>query len=204
MHGVDICDNHNGKLIFDSCASSIPAANEDYLIWLSNYANQHKISFVIPTSEAEISKLSEEGTELSESFKILINNADLVTTCLDKFQTMTFLQRQGVPTPNFGLVSTEHPTLFPIIVKPRRGRGSGGLKVLCSEKELLDYDDSYLWQELLMPHTEEYTCAIYKSPRVKTRTLIMRRTLRGGLTISGEVVQDEHHHYVHQIAEALS
>ena len=140
------------------------------MIWLSNYANQHKISFVIPTSEADI-KTFEEGTELSESFKILINNADLVTTCLDKFQTMTFLQRQGVPTPNFGLVSTEHPTLFPIIVKPRRGRGSGGLKVLCSEKELLTMM-TVIFGKSFGCHTEEYTCAIYKSPRVKREHLL--------------------------------
>ena len=68
-------------------------------------------------------------------------------------------------------------------------------------KKLLDYDDSYLWQELLMPHTEEYTCAIYKS-RVKREHLQNEHLRRPNY--SGEVVQDEQlDHYVHQIAEAF-
>ena len=204
VHGVDIFSNHNGKLIFDKCANSIPASNENYLIWLSDYAKQHRISLVIPTSEAEIWKLSDKRTELTRPFKILVNKAHIVATCLDKFQTMKFLQKHGVRIPNFGLVGVKHPIQFPVVVKPRKGRGSIGMKILNSDRELTNYNDNYVWQDLLTPSTEEYTCAIYKSPKIKMRTLIMKRVLHGGLTISGEVIEDAQiEHYVHEIAEAF-
>ena len=158
----------------------------------------------IPSSEAEISVLASSGFDTLSSAKVLINEDFVVQTSLDKYETLTFLKSQGIDVPSNGLVGETKPLKYPVIVKPRFGKGSKGLKIVKNYSEFIACSDGYVWQELLDLDREEYTCAIYVSKEGEHRNLIMKRKLIGGLTGKGEVVYDEQiRDYITSIANVL-
>tara|TARA_B100000780_G_scaffold155209_1_gene108547 strand:+ start:1339 stop:2274 length:936 start_codon:yes stop_codon:yes gene_type:complete len=204
LHGIDISDDHPGELLFDQCKIAPKAKEKIYLDWLSKYILEHKIDLFIPSSEDEINIISKSKLLNIENAKILINSSHLISTCLDKHETLSFLKQKGISVPNHGLVGADFPTDFPIIAKPRSGQGSRGLHVISKIEEYENCKEGAVWQEMLTPASEEYTCAVYVSPSGTHRNLLMKRQLAGGFTQKGEVVDDlEIESYVKSIAKAL-
>ena len=206
VFGVDLHNDHAGSCVFDSCGVAPPAAAAEYEDWLTDFLLRHKINVFLPTSEAEISRLSSGSFNLPSSVKMLKVSAEVANIALDKERCLSFVEQQGIAVPKHGVVGQTSPSVWPVIVKPRSGQGSKGISIA---ETAVDFDrvagDGYIWQELLLPAEEEYTCAVYRSPAAGTRALILRRTLRGGLTDRGEVVADsEIESYVRSIADALA
>ena len=204
LHGIDSSTDHPGELLFDKCQKAPKASEEIYLDWLSKYISDHNIELFIPSSEAEIDTISKSKILNIGNANILINNSNLVATCLDKHETLDFLNSKGISVPDHGLVGINFPISFPLITKPRTGQGGKGLSLISTLEEYESCDDGYVWQEMLTPANEEYTCAVYVAPSGKNRNLLMRRKLAGGFTQKGEVVDDpEIENYVKDIAKAL-
>ena len=205
IYGMDMHEDHAGSCVFDDTISC-PAANDPtYLQWLEKHIFDNRIGIFIPTSEAEIAKLSKLQVDTIGSCKVLINNASLVATCLDKHETMTHLDKFGISTPKFGLLGTDFPNKYPVIVKPRSGQGSKGIAKVISKKDLLKIKaDNLVWQEYLSSDDNEYTIPIYRSYVSGIRMVIIKRKLVGGLTGSGEVVKDNDiYNYALKIANVL-
>ena len=203
--GIDIQFEHPGEFIFDQHAVAPRAADETYLSWLALHIERHSIGLFIPTSEAEIAVLSEHGLREIAGARILIANRQAITRSLDKHACMSFLGEQGLRVPKNGIVGVTVPFSYPVIVKPRAGQGS---------KQVLRVDDAQtfveravpgqIWQEYLAPDDQEYTCPVYHSVARGTHVLVLRRTLSGGLTGRGEVVNEPRiEHYVAEIARIL-
>lgn len=204
LHGIDVRSDHIGRYSVDFFEQSPVATQQRYLSWLENYIKKNSISLFIPTSENEIKTLSESHLTEIGSAKILINSPFVINTFLDKYETMQFLAQNSVVVPANGLLSGERPSKYPVVVKPRYGRGSKGILTINCESDLPTSHDDLVWQEKLEPADQEYTCAIYCSERSKPRTLIMKRTLSGGYTASGEVVCDSNiENYLSKIAKIL-
>jgi carbamoyl-phosphate synthase large subunit len=187
LHGIDVTEDHPGKIIFD-CVDIAPRAdNVAYIDWISDYIHRHNIDLFIPTSEAEILKISRDVKQTIHSSAILMNKSYVNEICLDKHNTLAFLNSHGVAVPPHGLVGVDIPKHFPVVVKPRRGQGSKGLTTAFSCEDLQQVKKDYVWQKMLMPDDEEYTCGVYVSPKKEIRILQIRRKLIGGYTGKGEI-----------------
>lgn len=204
LHGIDIHADHPGRFVLDECAV-VPRASEDsYIAWLSDYIDNNQIRVFIPSSEAEIAVLTAAGLDELAGAVILRNTNLTVQKSLDKFECLDYLASCGVAVPNNGLVGSATPLDYPVIVKPRSGQGSKGVTVARSKSELANCQAGWVWQDYLLPDHQEYTCAVYASPAVGMRVLVIKRKLVGGLTGSGVVVESpEIERYVRAIAEAM-
>ena len=205
LHGIDIHPDHPGSAVFDACSVAPRASEPSYIDWLSRYIVGCGIDVFIPTSEAEISRLTEERLDRVAGAVVLKANELTIRKSLDKNACLDFLSHAGVEVPAHGLLAQRQPDRYPVILKPRSGQGSKGIVRAERADQLPDARDSNLvWQEYLAPDHEEYTCGVFRSARVATRVLVMRRKLQGGLTGSGEVVDHpEISRYVASIAQAL-
>lgn len=206
LYGIDIHSEHPGEFVFDHHTVAPRAADGSYLNWLELHIKRHNIGLFIPTSEAEISVLSAHGLHEIAGARILISNHQAISVSLDKRACMSFLGERGIRVPKNGIVGVSSPLRYPVIVKPRAGQGS---------KQVQKIDDAHtfseratvgqIWQEYLAPDDQEYTCPAYHSVARGTQILVLRRTLSGGLTGRGEVVNESRiEHYVAEISRAIN
>lgn len=205
LYGIDIQSEHPGEFIFDQHDVAPRAADETYLSWLTLYIERNNIGLYIPTSEAEIAVISEYGLCTIAGARILIANHQAVTRSLDKYACMSFLSEQGLRVPKNGIVGVTAPLSYPVIVKPRTGQGSKQVQRIDAAQSFGQRAISgHIWQEYLAPDDQEYTCPVYHSAGRGTHVLVLRRTLSGGLTGRGEVVNEPRIvHYVAEIARIL-
>lgn len=204
LYGIDILKDHAGSLIFDFTDVAPRADSYAYIDWVIDYVKIHNIEIFVPTSEAEILQVSRNITVFNSVCRVLINGSRLIEKSLDKNETLNYLENCGVDVPKHGLVEPAFkPTRYPIIVKPRRGQGSKGLLKVSNAAQFYKIGEDYVWQEYLEPNDEEYTCAVYVSKALKSRILLLKRVLVGGITGRAIVVNNiEIEKYVKKIIAA--
>jgi carbamoyl-phosphate synthase large subunit len=207
--GCDIHNDHAGSLLFDRCEIVPRASDPGYSNQISQIIEHFSIDLIIPTSEAELAYLIDSAAHKS-NFKVptLMANTDSIKMGLDKFATSQLLQNIGISFPWTTKVSEGAPSELPCILKMRHGQGSKFVSIVSDPALISSYTQTRpndIWQELLLPSDEEYTCGLYRSPETSTRCIIMKRKLIGGLTGSGEVVENiEIAQYLSRIAEGLN
>jgi carbamoyl-phosphate synthase large subunit len=195
--GSDIHNKHPQNLVYDECYLVPRADDSGYLSAILAI----KADLIIPTSEAELEFFSNQFFENV----VMVNNKAFVIGN-DKLKTANFLKEHDLLFPETGEVKNSEPSKFPCIIKSRTGQGSKD--VMMVDQELYRYykkkNINYIWQELLLPGNEEYTCGVYRTKTNQIRTIIFKRELRGGLTGYAEVVENlEIRELLGNIAELL-
>jgi carbamoyl-phosphate synthase large subunit len=157
--------------------------------------------------EAEIGRLAKEGITEIAGVPVLFASAEAVSVGLDKLATARFLESHSLPFPWTDLAGERNPRQLPCILKPRVGNGGrdvlqvGDRELARRYREVRPHD---VWQELLLPDDQEYTCGVYRSLRGEVRVVTIRRIWRYGKTVAGEVIENpEIERYVTLIAERL-
>jgi carbamoyl-phosphate synthase large subunit len=190
--GCDIQDDHPGPVFYDTIARTLRADHPDYLENLKRIVVANGVDAIVPTSEAEIARfLSADACAGFGGVQVIMANPLSIEIGLDKLATIDMLRRSGLPAPWTTIVGKAPPVSLPCILKPRRGHGGKGLRRVESADEverLTRENPGALWQQLLLPDDQEYTCGLYRSRNGSIRTLALKRKLQGGFTGSGEVV----------------
>ncbi len=207
--GADVHEDHAGAFVFERVFVLPTVRDAGYLAALRALLAREKPAVLLPMSEAELRFLHAQGiTGALDGVPVLAANPRALEVGLDKWRTAELLRELGLPHPRTELL-TEHTTpRAPCVLKARRGAGSKAVVRVDDEAAFRFYaarmGDAVV-QELLLPDDQEYTCGLFRSPRAgETRTLVLRRTLAGGLTGRGEVVVNEAIDAVlRAIAEAL-
>ncbi|MFL2527982.1 MAG: ATP-grasp domain-containing protein [Candidatus Azotimanducaceae bacterium] len=191
LYGIDIHSNHPGNIVCNVCAVAPRADAVDYIDWMKSFVTKNKIDLIIPTSEAEIGVLVSHKIRKIAGAGILINHASMVEICLDKYRCIEYLKNNDLEVPDTGLLANSRPSEYPVVLKPRAGRGSKDVKIVSDEKELPSSNaEKYVWQEYLKRSDEEYTCGVFWGSDRTVRNIILRRRLENGMTASGEVVEE--------------
>lgn len=188
--GCDVHDKHPGLLLYDE-ATIVPRVDADgYREAIEELLDAHDIDILIPMSEPELRYFNETRITKIGDTKVLIANKRAMDTGFDKLATAKMLQEAGENAPWTIPVSKGEPKDLPCILKSRRGCGSK--TVVRVEEGLVDYysktRSESIWQELLLPEDQEYTCGVFSDGK-RVRSIIFRRDLRGGLTGYAEVVE---------------
>ena len=113
----------------------IPAGKSpDFLPVMRHICRQEGVDVFVPLVDEELVaalELEKEGTI------VLLPRREFVTLCLDKSILMQCLRTVGIVVPETYLASNGIGDMdFPLVIKPRTGRGSRGLEIVNSQEQL--------------------------------------------------------------------
>lgn len=206
--GCDIHADHPGSVFFDVCELAPRASDGAYLEALERVVKAHNVDVIVPMSEAEITVLLDAGhLDTFAGVPVIAANRLAVETGLDKYETFSRLAAHKLGVPWTRIVGEVPPLDLPCILKRRRGQGGKDLRLVTTDEEvklatLMRPDD--LWQQLLLPEDQEYTCGLYRARTGETRMIALRRRLQDSATSAAVVVDSApFSSLLHGIADAL-
>lgn len=184
------CDIDNiDSVIPVSQRIEIPSANSiDFVSSISIVCKEKGINFLVPTVDEELVKLSKTKNQLS--CELILPHSEFVETMLDKYAFSKVLEKISLSRPETYYADQWKKLKFPMIIKPRSGRGSRGVMVINNEKELEAYrvlnplaNNELIVQELGIG--EEYTVFVSSNKNGELNCIIpVRVEQKRGVTIS--------------------
>lgn len=189
IYGCDILDEHPGRIFFDECMLMERADSPNYFQRLMDLVVQNDINLVIPAAEPELRVITENNF-YGKPDLFLTANIEAMRIGFDKYATIEMLKNIGLPHPWTVDASKSMPVSYPCVWKSRTGCGSKLIRVLQSPMDIFESNNG-IYQEFIPDDEGEYTCGVYCNGNDEIRTVIFKRKLRGGLTGSGEVVDNK-------------
>jgi carbamoyl-phosphate synthase large subunit len=171
----------------------IPEADDrSFLQRLLEIIKMRKVQVLMPTSGFDIYPYSEHRKLLLEMGVLaIVSDRKSLEICRDKMQTYRYLRHDfSLPT------TTDEPDdiqQFPIIAKPRFGKGSRGVMRIDNESDLKyvsSKTDNLIYQEFL-PGTEyaiDVLCDLNEKPLIAVPRI--RIQTKAGISTKGKIVLD--------------
>jgi carbamoyl-phosphate synthase large subunit len=141
-----ILDNIDKSIPVDSRIEIAFANSKSYLKSVKSACDKNKIDLIVPTVDEEL--LNYDSFLNKDGLEIFLPNRNFVELMLDKHTCAEAIKYSGLNGPKTLSVDRASEIGFPLIVKPKTGRGSRGVRVVNSLKEL----DAY---KVLFPTNEE-------------------------------------------------
>lgn len=151
---------------------------------------------VIPGTDVELMALARERHRLEREYKthVLVSAPEVIRIADDKYETFEFFQSHGFSPPDSCLPGAEASLVdrvgFPLVVKPRIGARSVGVRLVRNEVELAEAIRSThapVIQECVGDDDGEYTAGVVYFDDDNCASIVMRRDLRDGNTYRGYV-----------------
>lgn len=163
---------------------------------------QEGVDIVLPAVNEEILALCSFRGELQDLGVYLVAPATGVArSCLDKWQADECLRNAGLETPQTQLLASPDATdsdaawEYPVIVKPRQGRGSRGVVVVRDAAELAQVRARASEECIVQARMtgQEYTADLLANSRGGLRMAGVRQRLRvsAGISVAGELVNSD-------------
>ena len=171
----------------------IPQADEhSFLDILFQIVKMHQVEVLMPSSGSDIYPYSENRKQLAEmGAEAIVSDRDKLEICRDKMLTFQTLSNKFVLP--FTTAESDKIDTFPVLAKPRFGKGSRGIVKIDDESDLryiISKRDDLVFQEYL-PGTE-YTVDVLSDldgkpiiavPRIRMQT-------KAGISTKGRVLRD--------------
>lgn len=171
----------------------IPEADDrSFLQRLLEIIKMHRVQVLMPTSGFDIYPYSEHRKQLLERGVVaIVSDRKSLEICRDKMQTYRYLRHDFLLP-----ATTDEPNgiqQFPIIAKPRFGKGSRGVMRIDNESDLKyvsSRPDELIYQEFL-PGTE-YTIDVLSDLNEKPLIAVPRIRIqtKAGISTKGKIVRD--------------
>lgn len=200
--GACISPESLGLFMCDRAAVSPYANEESFIPWLIEICNRESIRIVLTGVEENIMAISsaKERFERETNAIFIATDLDKLRIGQDKYLTCEWLSENGLHFPKYCLLENREAVEqlvkncgFPLIAKPRVGKGSNGVQKVCDRVELekLIGLKDYVLQECIGDETKEYTVGCYVDKAgILRETIVMHRKLEHGSTAMAEVVWD--------------
>jgi carbamoyl-phosphate synthase large subunit len=203
-----------GLYLAQSAYISPLARSEEFIPWLLDLCEQERIDVVLSGSELVLEELAPAAAMIRERTGAIciVSSPEALRTGRDKLLTCRWLEAEGLPVPGYAHLGDRESVQelvercgFPLIAKPRFGKGSDGVITLRDQQDLdgvvaaeaLALRDiavdgiapsDLLLQQYLGDKNHEYTVGCFcASDGSLGGTVVMRRTLRAGTTVSAEL-----------------
>jgi carbamoyl-phosphate synthase large subunit len=186
--GVDMNPLAPGKVFCDKFFTVPPVNDSTYIDVIRNICIEEKIDLFWPDLEEELVLFAGAIEDFkSLGIKILINSTNILAQTLDKWSTFKVLKELGIPVPASQLASDTYDGAYPVIAKPRRGRGSAGVSLIDAADQLPATGD-YMIQEFLKG--TEFTIDVLSDLEAKFLYASVRERSKtdSGISIIGKVV----------------
>lgn len=173
----------------------IPEAEaDDYLEVLLNIIDKYSIEVLMPSSGYDIFPFSEYRSKLKKHGVFpIVSDRKILEICRDKISTFNHLNKEfSLP---FTTLNPQEIDTYPIIAKPRYGKGSRDVIQVNDQKELQYVSSKYtsmIYQEYLPG--DEYTIDVMSDldgnpivsvPRVRLQT-------KSGISTKGKIILDKY------------
>ncbi len=191
-------------------------SEEYYYKFIESLCKDYQINAIFNGSAAELPFYSKhrELLERSTGAKVFVSSPRVIKICSDKWLTVCYLSHYDFQVPasiRYPEDADKLPSLlkrtgFPLIVKPRTGRGFEGFMLIKAEKQLRDNlkgKIGLIVQEYLNDEEQEFTVGICINQKGKVISQIaLRRYLQEGVSIAA--VSDGYHHIADYCAKVAS
>ena len=171
----------------------IPEADDyTFVEKLFNVVRFHNVGVLMPSSGFDIYPYSENQKELADMGAIaIVSDRDKLEICRDKMLTFQTLSQKFILP--FTTVDSNRISSFPVLAKPRFGKGSKGIVKIDDESDLryiLSKRDDLVFQEYL-PGTE-YTIDVLSDLEGKPLMAVprIRMQTKAGISTKGKILRD--------------
>jgi carbamoyl-phosphate synthase large subunit len=195
--GTDINDFVSGRYFADTFYK-VPKSGEKekFVQKISEIVSKEKIDLVVPIVDVGLPIWSElKRNKKFKDIQILISSNKTLAICQDKYKTVQFLNKVGVPTIKTFL-KPPGGKVFPLFIKPRHfGRATIDAYKIDNRSELGFYikklKPNFVIQEYI--EGEEYTADCLSDLNGNFINAVIRKRIetKGGLSVKGEVVKDK-------------
>lgn len=203
IYGCDINDEFPFHHFYDDFKKVPKITDSTYFNSINNLINDYNVELIIPASEPELRYFSSNKISEINNVPILMPSDNIMELGFDKLKTSTFLKEFDYPNPWTVEVKNGNPIDLPCVLKSKDGSGSKNIHIV-NEENYLYYKQNfpdYIFQELLRPDNEEYTCGVFRSKSGHTEIIVFKRVLSGGRTGYAEVVERSE---IKQLLESVS
>lgn len=192
--GVDMDRNAAGLYLADAGRTIPPATDDEWATALAKIVSEYSIDVVIPTVDEELAELSTLSSALPKDVSVVAPRQAVIDRTLDKYETYRTLQANDHPVPRTWLATEAESvdlTQFPLVVKPRRGRGSRGLSIVEHHQELsdhltaTDYSRNQLLVQQYIPGTEYTTSVVVTGDNSLLGVVPKEAIEKQGITVRG-------------------
>lgn len=163
---VIVADNNINASALNAADISLisPTYNsKDYLLWLYEICEKHEIKLLITLNVDELLILELQREFLNKIGCVLLGgDYETIKVTYDKLALSRFAERIGLNTPKVYSrddLRTSDDIFFPLIAKPRYGKGSRGQHIIDSPNSLKEYlnnsnvevcmDETYIFQQFI-------------------------------------------------------
>jgi len=192
-------DLHSSGLYLVPAAQRLllPAGNaDDFSDQLLSICLACEIDVLIPTVDVELMPIARNRQQFEQQgIQVISSGLPALATCADKLNLMQFLEGKH-PLADFCIYDgdTDVNALdYPLIIKPRVGSGSRGVKLAHTVTDLVGIpkDGSFLTQEYL-PGTE-YSVDVYVGAQQKVLASVVRERIKvdSGIAVISRTLHDE-------------
>jgi carbamoyl-phosphate synthase large subunit len=194
--GCDMNPYAAGQADVDAFYQAPPVREtEEYISFLRQTIETEAVDYVFPMSDPEIIFVNENRHVFDDCpAAFIVNDQKIISTFMDKFQTIEFFKEKGIPYPQTWLPGDYKGQLnFPVILKKRRGSGSQSLFKVNDGEELQFYlkrGSDMLIQEYLPGEDNEYTSGLFSDGKTVYTITFKRKLAPGGFSQHVELVTD--------------
>jgi carbamoyl-phosphate synthase large subunit len=186
-----VLDNIDKSIPTDSRIEIAFANSKNYLESIKSVCDKNEIDLIVPGVDEELmqfdSFLNKDVTE------VFLPNKDFVRIMLDKYACAKAIKSTGLNGPKTFTVGRASEIGFPLIVKPKTGRGSRGVRIVNSLKELNAYkilyptnEEDLIVQELAIG--TEYTVLVSANKKGQLNAIIpVKVDQKIGITIQAKI-----------------
>jgi carbamoyl-phosphate synthase large subunit len=175
-----------------------PCRDDAFVPSMLSICAQERVGLVIPTIDTELDVFARHRDRFAAAgTTVAVSSPDVVAIGSDKAATNLWLRQEGFPAvrqaPAHELLADPSAWRYPLIVKPRAGSASVGVRRVDSPDELTHtpLDDDFLVEELAMG--DEHTVDVLMSRAGRALSVVLRRRMevRAGEVSKAIIVRDE-------------
>ncbi|WP_115865072.1 ATP-grasp domain-containing protein [Halorussus litoreus] len=202
--GVDMDPTATGFHLVDRGRVVPPASDDSWPVEMAAVVDEFDADAVVPLVDEELARLSELDERLPDEVGLVAPRQSVVDDTLDKYRMARRLADAGLSVPTTRLASEVveggsedfdsddlAPDDFPVVVKPRRGRGSRGVAKLDSlaalEAHLAETDrvaEDLVVQEYVSG--TEYTTSVVATRDDRLLSIVPKEAIaKEGCTVRG-------------------
>jgi carbamoyl-phosphate synthase large subunit len=174
------------------------ASHPGFIDAVLEICKREKVNIVFPVIDEELLVFAQNrGRFEDEGIRVVTNAPEVVALARDKYRTFEFCRREGIRVPDTYLpheLPEEGHLEFPLIVKPRDGRGTVGVFKARNRREL-DFFLDYVPNPMVQRFVEgvEYTIDILTDFQGQPISVVPKARLetKAGMQVKGRTVKDQ-------------